>query len=150
MFNGLRLGVYFVTESAPDLFQPGKSAAGTAGGVADSRSVRDIAIAAVVAAVGYNFAEEQRPGCALADIAFHVGRSYARVQSHYQTNSAPFVARAPRLAKFMSSGVIPKGVSTFPTAPVSYYWVPTLGTKVVPSEPWVGRIKVVKGKISPG
>ena len=148
-FNGLRPGNYFLTESAPRLFKPGASTPGTAGGLAESRMVSNITLTPGTSATGYNFAEEQRPGCALADIAFHVGRAFNRELQQYQRNPAPFSARAPQLAKFLSSGTVPRGLNTYPTGTVSYRWIPTLGTKAVPRMPWVGHVKVVKGRISP-
>ena len=148
-FGGLQPGTYTIKESAPKVFITGPTNPCTTGGTPGVRTLSNVTLTPGVSSTSNNFAQWQRPGCNLADLAFHVGRSFARDTELYDANPAQFQARYPKLAAFIAADEVPRGIGTYPNAAYSYRLVPTLGTKVVPYEPWVGRVKVKNGRILP-
>jgi hypothetical protein len=146
-FDDLRPGTYQVQEFAPKVFIPELANVGTTGGVAGKRILSQIPLPLAADSQQNNFPELQNPNCDLADIAFHVGRTFARDMKRFNANPARFKVVDPKMAKYLAEGVVPKGMGTYPVAPLAYKWVPTLGTKEVPYEPWVSPVKIVDGHI---
>ena len=131
-FSRVSPGTYAITETHPNHFRDYVDNVGTLGGTAGRNVVGGVTVTGGANGTGYNFGELQLPGCNLRNLAIGVGDRVARLRSEYAANPTRFLATHPLVGATIAAGGVPRGVGGFPSGPLAYSLVPTLGSKVVP------------------